>query len=408
MNEIDYRLISRGSKDLSSEQVAFYNLNLEMESLKFSLSPIIDLICHRIESIYKGTCRISFNNAIWWERETLNPCMQFDDVCIKFLHIQRGSEMFIILGSRLARILLLRLLATPLIDDSHGLLFSSTEKGIFSFILARLLFDLKNSLKNQMPDLKLINIYHCQEDIHQAANINNFGFYNFTLTFAAESYPVMLCLPSNIFPSIKQQKRRDRSLFFRCGHVKRMLIFRLALIHLTSATLNKLSFGDLIIFNETSKAVFQGTFEGAICGRWDNLWVYGNIKNNNERYLFITSGAPQIDRGEKFLMEDIDLHETAQGENTSNNMNPLNDGIVASALKDVKISLSIEISRIPMSLGAISQIRDGEIIDLNRKIDDPLEMVLEDKVIGYCQPVQINGRLGIRVLRMNSEENLAI
>jgi flagellar motor switch protein FliN/FliY len=177
------------------------------------------------------------------------------------------------------------------------------------------------------------------------------------------------------------------------------------LIHLTSATLNKLSFGDLIIFNETSKTVFQGTLEGAICGRWDNLWVYGNIKNNNERYLFITSRVPQIDREEKFLMEEIDLHENAQGEDTSNNMNGLNHGIVASALKDLKLTLSIEISRIPMSLGAISEIRDGEIIDLNRRIDDPLEMVLEDKVIGYCQPVQINGRLGIRVLRMNSEEN---
>ena len=62
--------------------------------------------------------------------------------------------------SRLARTFLARLLASSLIDDSPHLLFSSTEKGIFNFILARLLGEIKKSLQERMPSLKILGIFH--------------------------------------------------------------------------------------------------------------------------------------------------------------------------------------------------------------------------------------------------------
>ena len=47
-----------------------------------------------------------------------------------------------------------------------------------------------------------------------------------------------------------------------------------------------------------------------------------------------------------------------------------------------------------MTLKEICNLREGEIIDLHRKIDDPLEMRVEDRVIGFCQPIQIDSRSG--------------
>ena len=58
-----------------------------------------------------------------------------------------------------------------------------------------------------------------------------------------------------------------------------------------------------------------------------------------------------------------------------------------------------------MSIKEICALQRGQIIDLKRKLDDPLEMVVEGRVIGLCMPVQIDGRLGIRILEMEGESS---
>ena len=69
--------------------------------------------------------------------------------------------------------------------------------------------------------------------------------------------------------------------------------------------------------------------------------------------------------------------------------------------ENIRVPMSIELSRLPMSLKEISDLRPGQVIDLHRKIGDSLEIVIENKVIGFCVPVQIDGRLGIKVLSID-------
>lgn len=76
---------------------------------------------------------------------------------------------------------------------------------------------------------------------------------------------------------------------------------------------------------------------------------------------------------------------------------------LADFAQNIRVPLSVELARLPMTLKEICQIRAGGILDLHRKIDDPLDLVVEGKVIGQCQPVQIDGRLGIRVLSIDGE-----
>ena len=86
---------------------------------------------------------------------------------------------------------------------------------------------------------------------------------------------------------------------------------------------------------------------------------------------------------------------------------PLHDNPpkLAQLAKNIHINLNIELSRLPMNLHEISQLKGGEIIDLKRKIDEPLNMVVDDIIIGQCMPVQIDGHLGIRILNIANGED---
>ena len=83
------------------------------------------------------------------------------------------------------------------------------------------------------------------------------------------------------------------------------------------------------------------------------------------------------------------------------------DSHLANLAKNLRVLVSVELSRIPMTLEELCELKTGEIINLHRKIDDPLELVVEGKVIGHCTPVQIDNRLGIKILSIDSSKDPA-
>src|SRR5579871_945428 len=211
MSELCHSLIGDDSPRLTSEQAFFVNINLDSHVIRDRLLPIIEIICHRIEGTYRSPAKISFTGAnANWEKKIIN-CMQFDDICLKLWHVHSGQNIFLVLSARFARTLLIRLLATSLIDDSNSLPFSSTEKGLFSFVIARLIFDLKAALVDKMPDLKLMGIYHTRDQALPDLDIQGFGIYHFSFTFAADIYPIILALPKKLFDTFKiPNATRDR------------------------------------------------------------------------------------------------------------------------------------------------------------------------------------------------------
>lgn len=402
MSEIRPIFIGDDSDNYRGDHVFFANHNLDSEILKSALAPIIKMICNRIESTYKSPSKISFVKASCFMKTKLLDFLQFDDVCIRLLHVESGLDVFVTLGARIARTLLIRLLATSLIDDSQGLLFSSTEKGIFSFIIARLLFDLKNMIE-KMPNLKLLGVYHCQDEALNGADIEGFGVYNFTLSFAADTYPIMIAVPPNIFKMSRDTTFDSTNLIARCGHLSWPIIFRLKTLNCNMATINNMSFGDLVIFDHSDQYIDGNALCGPIRALWHNLVISGRLDAHHGAYRFFLSPDDLLNRMEDSKMEEVEIAGSsnrqafapeAKNENTK----------LAGLAKNIRVPLSIELSRVPMTLKELCEIKEGEIIDLHRKIDDPLEMVVEGKVIGHCHPVQIDGRLGIRVLNIDSED----
>ncbi|HXW53805.1 MAG TPA: FliM/FliN family flagellar motor switch protein [Myxococcota bacterium] len=391
------RELAHNSPRLSKEQAYFANLNLDLRAIRSELSPIIEMICYRIECTYRSPAKITFTGANAQLSNNILSCMQFDDICLKLWHIHSGHSFFLTLSARLARTLLIRLLATSLIDDSNSLPFSSTEKGIFSFVVARLLFDLKSALNDKMPDLKLMGIYHIHDDALNAANVEGFGIYTFSFGFAAEFYPVTIIVPKELFTIYKRPKTPPANLLIRCSHIRRPLVIHLVRLNMTQKALTALTFGDFLLFDRCNSRLLQNGLCGPIRAHWQNIAVLGHLSSVDRIYRFSLTNH-HFFQTEDEPMEELEVAYAKDQETID--FNDRTDNKLADLAKNIRVALSVEVSRLPMTLREICQLREGEVIDLGRKIDDPLEMWVENKVIGYCQPIQIDGRLGIRILRI--------
>lgn len=393
-----YNLLGKNRLNVTHDYVFFANLNLDTEALETALLPYMDLVSQRIGFTYKSATKISFQGISGIFKLRLSDWLQFDDVCIKLLHVESGSDVLVTVSTQIARSMLIRLLSTTLVDDTHGVLFSSTEKGIFGFIIARLLLDLKQILGDKMPDLKLLGVYHCQDESIDEMAIADYGVFNFSFGLAHEYYPVSFALPVSIFNTIKQANR-EFELLKRCGHIRSHLTFTLKTLSMTQSGLAKLSFGDLIIFDHAQCTYENARISGALRGEWHGIVMNGSCELRGADYVFVPDFSSGFSRNEDNPMEEVEIIGAL------NNMpaNDKNSRKLADLAKNIRVPLSIELSRIPLTLKELCQIREGQIIDLHRKIDDPLDMVVEGKVIGYCQPVQIDGRLGIRVLSIDGD-----
>lgn len=386
---------------VSKDYVFFANLNLDSKALEAHLQPFMELVAQRIAFTYKSPAKVGFQGTNGIYKLKLSDWLQFDDVCIKLLHVESGADVLFTVSTQIARSMLIRLLSTTLVDDSHGVLFSSTEKGILSFIIARLLLDLKHTLGDKMPDLKLIGIYHCQDETINDAAIANYGVFNFSFTFAQDYYPVSIALPVTVFNAIKP-KTRASDVVGRCGHLSGVMTFTIAKLSMTKATVANLCFGDVIVFDRVSLKRRSGHLEGPLFGLWHGIAVHGALAVYDAHYTFVPNLTQGFARIEDITMEELEITGSdatvAISETTDRNHRKLAD-----LAKNIRVPLSIELARIPLTLKELCQIREGEIIDLHRKIDDPLDLVVEGKVIGHCQPVQIDGRLGIRVLSIDDD-----
>jgi len=61
------------------------------------------------------------------------------------------------------------------------------------------------------------------------------------------------------------------------------------------------------------------------------------------------------------------------------------------------VQLRIEIGRLKMTLRELSEIGAGQILNLHRATSDPVTLMVDDRVIGRGELVQVEGELGVRV-----------
>lgn len=386
-------VIGGSAQAMSEEEAHLINLTLNASFHDF-FSPILEGVARNIEIFYKSPAKIELSSTTKVPAKRLEDATQFDDIIVKILDVHRGQIFFVVMDSALSRTLLTRLVASSLIEETPGLLFSSTEKGIFSFIIARLIVELTKSLGNKMPPLKILGIFHNHEDAIKKCLIGECVSNNFILNFLANRYVLTLFLPVAMGDLIVSQGHNEKSLLARCGHICRdfsLIVYRLKVLH---KDVKKMRCGDMIIFDYSTLSFSAKQLEGSMDGCWEQLIFRGSLFLDDTKYYFHYHHQQEKETIPMKALEIVNDDVASDADNPG----------IRNITDSMRVPMNIEISRIPMTLKEVAQLKPGQIIDTHRKIGDPLEIVIENKVIGYCTPIQIDGRLGIKILDMNDDD----
>lgn len=74
---------------------------------------------------------------------------------------------------------------------------------------------------------------------------------------------------------------------------------------------------------------------------------------------------------------------------------------------DVELPLVVRFGRTVMSLKALSGLGPGSIVDMGRSPDDPVELLVSEKVVAYGEVVIVDGSYGLRITELVSRPDQA-
>lgn len=77
-----------------------------------------------------------------------------------------------------------------------------------------------------------------------------------------------------------------------------------------------------------------------------------------------------------------------------------NDREKLELLLDVNLALTLRFGQRDLSLREILDLNAGSVIELDRAVEEPAELLLGDKVIARGQVVTVDGNYGIRITDM--------
>jgi flagellar motor switch protein FliN/FliY len=72
----------------------------------------------------------------------------------------------------------------------------------------------------------------------------------------------------------------------------------------------------------------------------------------------------------------------------------------ANPLHAVKTRLQVAVGQAEISIGELLAAKEHQVLILDRAVDDPVDLLLEGKVVARGQLVAVNGRFGVRITEL--------
>jgi flagellar motor switch protein FliN/FliY len=77
----------------------------------------------------------------------------------------------------------------------------------------------------------------------------------------------------------------------------------------------------------------------------------------------------------------------------------------APLLMGVKLPIRVLLGRTNLSLRDVSQLGNGAVVELDCSPDDPVEIVVNDRVIAHGEVVVVSGNYGVRITKIASRQD---
>ena len=72
----------------------------------------------------------------------------------------------------------------------------------------------------------------------------------------------------------------------------------------------------------------------------------------------------------------------------------------AELLGDIPLQVTVELGRVAFSAEEVVSLHVGQIIDLNRVPNEPVELSVHGKVVARGELVEVEGQVGVRILSL--------
>lgn len=79
----------------------------------------------------------------------------------------------------------------------------------------------------------------------------------------------------------------------------------------------------------------------------------------------------------------------------------------APLLMGVKLPIRVLLGRTQLSLRAVTQLTAGAVVELDCSPNDPVQILVHDRVIAYGEVVVVAGNYGVRITEIPTRENSA-
>ena len=97
-----------------------------------------------------------------------------------------------------------------------------------------------------------------------------------------------------------------------------------------------------------------------------------------------------------------DEHNTAAGTATGNSEKPANQVLLPTGtgldiVKDISVTLTIELGRTRMSLKELLKLEQGSVVELQRMVDEPMDVLVNGTLVAHGEVVVIDDTFGVRL-----------
>lgn len=74
-------------------------------------------------------------------------------------------------------------------------------------------------------------------------------------------------------------------------------------------------------------------------------------------------------------------------------------------LREIELEAAVELGRTSMSIGQVMGLGPGSVVQLDKMLGDPVEMVIRDRLIARGEVVVVDDRFGLRVTEIVTRDS---
>ena len=74
-------------------------------------------------------------------------------------------------------------------------------------------------------------------------------------------------------------------------------------------------------------------------------------------------------------------------------------------LADVSLRVSVEVGSASLTLASLLELGEGSVLELDRQVNEPLDLLVNGTLIARGEIVETNGRYGVRIIEVAQDGN---